>query len=546
MYKDEYDVLETVIFTIRDPYTEPEAELSWSQGSFTGYTMIDFNQWKPTLSNPHGASIHYGCVEGGISINPITGMIGLTQDNSHIVTKTGTYHIYAVHDLDANFKYDSVVYTLNVEQGVNVTLQKNIDEGGSAVFLDRTDVSTLTHTYLSNPIYAKVAHGYTVRVKAEPATGYHFSGWYAGNNAAGYTLVSTNATFTYTVPNTVDIGLKAVFDTNTYSLNVAANDGEKGSVGGSNSAAKHFLNYGISATPNNGYHFVKWNDGSTDNPRTVTLTSNSTFTAIFAPDTFTITYMDGNTELNVDTFYYRQPITEYTTSKEGRDFIGWNPDVPSLMPAENLIVNALWNLICDSLQDVDGNKYPSVEIGNRCWMAANLRATHYADGRSIANIYEYQNDAYPNVAENVGIYGRLYDWYDAVDTATLTVSTRIQGICPDGWFLPAAEDVTVLSAIPATELRSTTGWLLCTDNTNSTGFTAYPAGMYNASMARYEGMGTETSWWSTIDPDPSTGITPSVVITAKSFCTAYYCITILTKSYLPTDAISVRCVKAGE
>ena len=258
-YEDEYDVLETVIFTIRDPDTEPEAELSWSQGSFTGYTMIDFNQWKPPLSNPHGASIHYGCVEGGILINPITGMIGLTQDNSHIVPQTGTYHIYAVHDLDANFKYDSVMYTLNVEQGVNVTLQKNIDEGGSAVFPDRTDVSTLTYTYLSNPIYAKVAHGYTVRVKAEPAMGYHFSGWYAGNDAAGYTPVSTNATFTY---------------------------------------------------------------------------------------------MDGNTELNVDTFYYHQPIAEYTTSKEEQYFIGWNPDVPSLMPAENLIVNARWNLVCDSLQDI--------------------------------------------------------------------------------------------------------------------------------------------------------------------------------------------------
>ncbi|MCI5716285.1 MAG: T9SS type A sorting domain-containing protein, partial [Bacteroidales bacterium] len=36
------------------------------------------------------------------------------------------------------------------------------------------------------------------------------------------------------------------------------------------------------ATANEGYRFVIWNDGNTDNPRTVTLTSDTSFTAIFA------------------------------------------------------------------------------------------------------------------------------------------------------------------------------------------------------------------------------------------------------------------------
>ena len=38
----------------------------------------------------------------------------------------------------------------------------------------------------------------------------------------------------------------------------------------------------ISATPNYGYHFVKWSDGNTDNPRTITLTQDITLTAEFA------------------------------------------------------------------------------------------------------------------------------------------------------------------------------------------------------------------------------------------------------------------------
>ena len=38
----------------------------------------------------------------------------------------------------------------------------------------------------------------------------------------------------------------------------------------------------ISATPNFGYHFVQWSDGVTDNPRTLILTQDTTFTAEFA------------------------------------------------------------------------------------------------------------------------------------------------------------------------------------------------------------------------------------------------------------------------
>ncbi len=38
----------------------------------------------------------------------------------------------------------------------------------------------------------------------------------------------------------------------------------------------------ITAMPNNGYYFVKWSDGNTDNPRTIVLTQDTSFTAEFA------------------------------------------------------------------------------------------------------------------------------------------------------------------------------------------------------------------------------------------------------------------------
>lgn len=41
----------------------------------------------------------------------------------------------------------------------------------------------------------------------------------------------------------------------------------------------------LTATPNVGYHFVQWNDGNHDNPRSLTVTHDTTFTASFAPTT---------------------------------------------------------------------------------------------------------------------------------------------------------------------------------------------------------------------------------------------------------------------
>ena len=40
----------------------------------------------------------------------------------------------------------------------------------------------------------------------------------------------------------------------------------------------------LTAIPNEGYHFVLWNDGIKTNPRTIVLTQDTTFTAIFAED----------------------------------------------------------------------------------------------------------------------------------------------------------------------------------------------------------------------------------------------------------------------
>ena len=93
---------------------------------------------------------------------------------------------------------------------------------------------------------------------------------------------------------TANIRVSASFAINTYTLTYTA--GANGTITGTspqtvNSGANGTA---VTATPNAGYHFVQWSDGSTANPRTDTnVTANISVTASFAIDTFTVSAVGG-------------------------------------------------------------------------------------------------------------------------------------------------------------------------------------------------------------------------------------------------------------
>ena len=49
----------------------------------------------------------------------------------------------------------------------------------------------------------------------------------------------------------------------------------------------------LSATPSECYTFVRWSDGKTDNPRTITVTTDATYTAVFEKTKY-------NLEININ------------------------------------------------------------------------------------------------------------------------------------------------------------------------------------------------------------------------------------------------------
>lgn len=65
-----------------------------------------------------------------------------------------------------------------------------------------------------------------------------------------------------------------------YTITTAASPSSYGSITGGGTYASG-ATATLTATPNSGYRFTKWQDGNTDNPRSVTVTGNATYTATF-------------------------------------------------------------------------------------------------------------------------------------------------------------------------------------------------------------------------------------------------------------------------
>lgn len=120
--------------------------------------------------------------------------------------------------------------------------------------------------------------GSTATLTAVANSGYHFVSWQDGDtNTPRIITVTGDSTFTATFA-------ADAAPVQQYTITVSSNNPMMGTVtgGGTYNAGATIT---LTATANNGYHFVDWNDSNTTNPRMVTVTANATYTANFAADT---------------------------------------------------------------------------------------------------------------------------------------------------------------------------------------------------------------------------------------------------------------------
>ncbi len=142
-------------------------------------------------------------------------------------------------------------------------------------------------------------------------------------------------------------------------------------------------------------------------------------------------------------------------------------------------------LITGTVDDIEGNTYKTVTIGNQVWMAENLKTTRFTDGTGIPPVpgnIEWKSLSTPGYcwydndeAANKSTYGALYNWY-AVASGKL---------CPAGWRIPSDEQWKTLTTYLGGEYlagdklkeEGAEHWKHFNDKaTNASGFTALPGG----------------------------------------------------------------------
>ena len=196
------------------------------------------------------------------------------------------------------------------------------DTSFTAIFV--SNVSTIT-VGNANPDWGNVSgsgvyyYQNLVSITATPVYGYHFTRWNDGNQQNPRTIVINQ-----------DSSFTAYFAPNIYSIVGSSNSSVMGSVTGGGSYT-YLHEMSLTATPAFGYHFVQWNDQNTDNPRTITVTRDSAFTAQFAANSYSITAEPNNPTMGSaygsGTYNFNTTATLTAVAEYGYHFTQWSDGV---------------------------------------------------------------------------------------------------------------------------------------------------------------------------------------------------------------------------
>ena len=207
---------------------------------------------------------------------------------------------------------------------------------------------------------------------------------------------------------------------------------------------------------------------------------------------------------------------------------------------------------CGDAVNYYGYEYATVQIGEQCWFAENLKTEHYANGDAIqANLTdsEWQSTTsgsqaiYANSTGNLNQYGRLYNWPAVHDERQL---------CPGGWHVPSDDQFKTLEmylGMSESDANST-GWDRGTDEgaqlkasasnlpswngSNTSGFHGLSGGQrFGGGSFGDDQYGL---WWSSTD---SSGNAWSRLLSSDLQ-------TVKRDVIPPNHGLSVRCVKDAE
>lgn len=219
-------------------------------------------------------------------------------------------------------------------------------------------------------------------------------------------------------------------------------------------------------------------------------------------------------------------VCDYEDTQEGRRaFLKQQLPNAAQYNYDSLLVVNLYICPCTK-SDNESNDYEVIALDSKCWFKSNLRMKDGENGLLYnSDMTEVQDDS---------IYGRLYTWQTVLKGDVCDEDGYLRGICPEGWHLPTVQEMGYLFGTPAENLRFDGNWVV-EDNNNITEFSAQPAGFYNASTQRFEGMFSEADFWM-VNCDKLNESNQEILQLV------YSCNSALKITRPADDALSVRCV----
>ena len=314
------------------PYSTPAADIELPakpSKAKTAQYSYEFANWEPKLQDVEGDITYQATFTASVNEYELfaDSSEGGTTEGSGTYEYGETVTIKAIPDEGQHF-VEWADGNTDPEREVKVT--------GSAAYkaIFEKNIYQISWTNEDGSLLKtdKVAYGDTPKYegdipeKASTAEySYHFSGW-------DKELEPAHEDTTYIAVYSDNV--------NQYKIAVKASDARTGDTFGSGT-----YDYGskvrISAAANYGYVFERWNDGSLEQNRDVTVSKDTTYTASFVPAKFTVTF------LNEDGSILSQEEYDYLTDaqdlkipadpdKQGDaqfsyEFIGWDQDISKVI-----------------------------------------------------------------------------------------------------------------------------------------------------------------------------------------------------------------------
>ena len=268
-------------------------------------------------------------------------------------------------------------------------------------------VVTVTFTFTVNGVTHAVLTGNqgdpvdlsSIEAPAAPV-GMHFVGW--GNVPATF---DADATFEAQFANNTD----TKYTVNVYNMDTTGNypatpDSTYQGAGETNSTA----DITADAVAAEGFSLDSAKSTLTG---TIAADGSLVLSIYYSRNQYTITY--ANTDLEPDTYYYGATVSARTPEKAGFAFQGWEEEVPSTMPANNVVLTAKWD-------ELPAN-YDAYNIAVEAANAKKAEANY-------DKIYTEASRKALDAALAVDVSGKKLSEQGVVDAQTAAINAAVEGL----------------------------------------------------------------------------------------------------------------------